>query len=175
MKKLKKDILKTYNLATGTKLKKILSCYGSPGVHAVINIRFGQWINSKNIFIKILLKPMYYIQYRFIRTNWGIDIPCTTKIKEGFYIGHYGSIFISPHAILGKNINISQNVTIGGGGNGEEFGYPTLGDNIYIAPGAKIFGKINIGNNVKIGANSVVYKNIPSDTTVILKDSMHFL
>lgn len=36
---------------------------------------------------------------------------------------------------------------------------PTLGNNIYIAPGAKLFGKIIIEDNIAIGANSVVNKD----------------
>ncbi len=31
----------------------------------------------------------------------------------------------------------------------------------------KYFGPINIGNNVKIGANSIVLKNIPENSTVV--------
>lgn len=31
----------------------------------------------------------------------------------------------------------------------------------------KYFGPIKIGNNVKIGANSVVLKDIPDNTTVV--------
>lgn len=36
---------------------------------------------------------------------------------------------------------------------------PTLGNNIYIAPGAKLFGKIIIEDNIAIRANSVVNKD----------------
>lgn len=55
------------------------------------------------------------------------------EIGAGFYIGHYGGITISGAAKIGRNVNISQLVTIG---------ESTIGDNVYIAPGAKIFGKI---------------------------------
>ena len=36
-----------------------------------------------------------------------------------------------------------------------------------IAAGAKVLKNITAGNNVKIGANVVVVKNVPSDTTVV--------
>jgi serine O-acetyltransferase len=99
---------------------------------------------------------------------WGIEIPRATSIGEGFYIGHYGGITISHKAKIGKNCSISQLVTIGVSGSGDKKGAPTIGDNVYIAPGAKIFGKITIGNNVKIGANAVVHKDIPDNAIVVL-------
>jgi serine O-acetyltransferase len=175
MEILKADILRTYNLVSGNKLKKVIACYRSPGVHTVVNIRFGQWIQKKNIFIKILLKPLYYFQYRLLRTNWGIEIPATTQIGRGFYIGHFGGIIISPSAKIGENVNISQQVTIGVSGQGDKRGCPIIGDNVYIAPGAKIFGKISIGNNVKIGANAVVYKDVPDNVNVVLDPGMKIL
>ena len=53
-------------------------------------------------------------------------------------------------------------------GQGEKGGVPTIGDNVYLAPGACVFGKISIGNNVKIGANAVIYKDIPDNAIVVL-------
>jgi len=165
---LKKDILRTYNLISGSKLKKTIGCYRSPGVHAVIIFRFGQWLKKKNLFIRILFTPIYFALDHRIRSKWGIEIPRSTEIGEGFYIGHFGGITISASAKIGKNANISQQITIGVSGKGSKSGCPIIGDNVYIAPGAKLFGKIHIGNNVKIGANAVVYKDIPDNAIVVL-------
>lgn len=112
---------------------------------------------------------MYILLYHRIRSKWGIEIPRTVKIGEGFYIGHSGGITISGAAKFGNNVNISQQVTVGVSGKGEKRGVPVIGDNVYIASGAKIFGKIKVGNNVKIGANAVVYKDIPDDAIVVLE------
>ena len=100
--------------------------------------------------------------------KFGIQISYTTKIGYGFYIGHFGNIFVNSKTIIGNNVNISQGVTIG-----SENGVPTIGDGVYIGPGAKVVGNIIIGNNVAIGANSVVFnkmnkpKNIPDNAIVI--------
>jgi len=175
MKILREDILRTYTLVSGNKLKKIIGCYRSPGVHAIVNVRFDHWIKKKNIVFKLILLPMYQMQYYLIRTRWGIEIPAAAQIGKGFYIGHFGGIIISSSAKIGENVNISQQVTIGISGNGDKRGCPVIGDNVYIAPGAKIFGKITIGNNVKIGANAVVYKDIPDNVTVVLDPGMKIL
>src|SRR5690606_14867261 len=45
--------------------------------------------------------------------------------------------------------------------------HPTIKSGTVIGAGAKILGNIIIGNNVKIGANSVVVKNVPDNSTAI--------
>jgi serine O-acetyltransferase len=164
---IKKDILRTADLIQGGKLKKIIGCCGSPGVHAVIILRFGQWLLKQKGLFRIILEPIYIFLFYMIRSTWGIEIPREAEIGEGFYIGHYGGIIVASSVKIGKNVDISHQVTIGVSGQGEKRGCPTIGDYTYIAPGAKIFGKIKIGNYVKIGANAVIYKDIPDNAIVV--------
>jgi serine O-acetyltransferase len=164
----KHDILRTYNMLEGSRLRKIIGCYRSPGVHAIVIFRFGQWLKQRNILLRLLLEPVYMLLYRSIRIKWGIEIPRSAQIGEGFFIGHSGGIVISDAAKIGRNVNISHQVTIGLSGQGERRGVPTIGDNVYIAPGAKIFGKIHVGNNAKIGANAVIFRDIPENAIVVL-------
>ena len=171
---LKQDLHRYYSLTDGNKFKRVLACYRLQGVHAVITLRFGQWLLKQNIFIRIILTPFYLFQNHRMNSKWGISLPRKIAIEEGLYIGHYGGIFISENAIIGKNASISQDVTIGVSGQGDKRGCPIIGDNVYIAPGAKLFGKIRIGNNVKIGANAVVYKDI-SDESIVVMDSMKII
>ena len=165
---LKLDVLRTYNLIKGNNLKKIIGCYRSPGVRAVIVFRFGQWLKNQNIIYRVILSPLYFYLFNRIRTRWGIDIPRSARIGAGLYIGHFGGIIISGQSVIGENVNISQNVTIGVAGKGDKRGCPVIGNNVQIAPGAVIYGKITIGNNVKIGPNTVVYKDVPGDSVVLL-------
>lgn len=77
--------------------------------------------------------------------------------------GLYG-IIVSHNAVIGENVTIFHQVTIGEGNGGA----PTIGNNVYIGAGAKIIGGIKIGNNVKIGANCVVFMDVPDNCTVVL-------
>jgi serine O-acetyltransferase len=165
---IKKDIQRVYNLTSGNKIKRFIHCARFPGVRAMMTIRFGQWLSRRNILIKLPLTPIYFFLNHRMNTKWGISIPRSVKIGEGFYIGHYGGIIISPDAVIGKNVSISQQITIGVSGQGEKYGCPVIGDDVYIAPGAKIFGKITIGNNVKIGANAVIHKDLPDNAIAVL-------
>ena len=167
MGRLKKDILRAYNTCVGSKTKCIISTLLAPGVRAMIIFRFGQWIYTKNILVKLFFAPLYFLLNQRIKWKFGIQIPKSAQIGEGFYIGHYGGITIASEAIIGKNVNISQLVTIGESGKGDNAGAPTIGNNTFIGAGAKIIGKIKVGNNVKIGANAVVYKDIPDNAIVV--------
>lgn len=117
-----------------------------------------------------LLRPLY-VMARLVMLHYsisyGLDIPACTEIGEGFYIGHFGGIYISPMAVIGRNCNISQGVTIGISNRGPRQGVPVIGDNVYIGPGAKIFGKITIGNCAAIGANCVVTRDVPDNGVVV--------
>jgi len=165
---LRADIMRTYEYLQGGRLRRAVNCLRSPGVQAVIVFRFGQWLDSQPSLLKVLLQPIYFVLNGLIQIMWGIELPRSATIGPGFYIGHFGGITIAPGAIIGRNCNISQDLTIGLSGQGEKAGVPTIGDNVYLAPGARVFGKISIGNNVKIGANAVIYKDIPDNAIVVL-------
>ena len=165
---LRADVLRTYEYCRGGRLRKTVSCSRSPGVHAVIVFRFGQWLLRRNILWRILLDPLYLVLNHFIQTMWGIELPRTATIGPGLYIGHFGGITISGKAVIGSGCNISQNVTIGVGGSAERKGVPVIGNNVRIAPGARIFGKITVGNNARIGANAVIHADIPDNAIAVL-------
>ncbi len=118
--------------------------------------------NRNNILKKIAFRFFYEI-FREYAFESGIEIEYTTQIGSGLYIPHMIGIVVHMEAVIGKNCHISQNVTIGQLNRGDRKGSPTIGDNVYIAPGAVIIGKIQIGNNVVIGANSVVNHDLPDN------------
>jgi serine O-acetyltransferase len=99
---------------------------------------------------------------RLKQRSFGFVISPRTQIGPGFYIGHVGTLAISPTAIIGANCNVSQGVSIGS----NEGKAATIGDNVYIGPNVCIIEDVVIGDNVTIGAGSVVTKNIPPNVTV---------
>lgn len=101
-----------------------------------------------------------------MQRKYGIQIPISCKIGEGFYIGHWGTIVVNSGVEIGNNVNISQGVTIGLLNRGKRMGTPIIGNEVYIGPGAKILGNIIIGNNVAIGANAVVLNDVPDNACV---------
>jgi serine O-acetyltransferase len=165
---LRADLRRRYAMTSGSRLKRVLSCARAPGVHAVLVLRFGQWSRRRPKLLRIVFDPIYMILDFIVQALWGIEIPRGAKVGPGLYIGHYGGITVSSQAIIGRDCNLSQNITIGVSGGGGKRGAPTIGDNVYIAPGARLFGKITIGNNVKIGANAVIHKDLPDNAIAVL-------
>jgi serine O-acetyltransferase len=113
------------------------------------------------------LKLFGFIWHKLIEITTGIDIPNQAEVGKGLYIGHFGGIFLNSGVKMGEYCNLSQGVTIGVGGRGENSGCPKLGDRVFIGPGAKIFGPITIGNDVAIGANAVVTKDLPDNAVAV--------
>lgn len=165
---LKEDVLRTYGMLPGGRLRRLAGCLRSPGVQAVAIFRFGQWLQGRPWVVRCFLEPLYLIANGAIQVLWGIELPRSARIGAGLYIGHFGGITISPGATIGRRCNLSNNITIGVSGQGERYGVPTIGNDVYIAPGARVFGRITIGHNVKIGANAVIHKDVPDNAVVVL-------
>ena len=89
------------------------------------------------------------------------QIPKSTKIGYGLYIGHQGPVVLNETVQIGNNCNLSQFTTIGS----NEGAAAVIGDNVYIGPNVCIVEDVHIGNNVTIGAGSVVTKDIPDGAT----------
>lgn len=144
----------------------IISLMNVPGFQYCFWMRVCKYLKYKKL-IKVFFYPFAKGLLRHYTYKYGISIPFTASIGEGFYIGHFGGIIVNGKVIIGKNCNISQDVTIGLKVGGKNPGIPTIGNNVYIAPGVKIFGNIKVGNNVALGANCVVAKDVPDNAVVV--------
>lgn len=162
------DMRRTWKSLRGHALVKLAICARTPGVQAVTVFRFGQWMQTLPLPLRLPLGLVYAVLNLMVQVLWGIELPRRARIGPGLSIGHFGGIVISPDTVMGSNCGVSQGVTIGIGGSGDRTGVPVIGNDVYIAPGAKIFGAIRVGNNVKIGANAVVYKDVPDNAVVAL-------
>ena len=162
------DFARYYFYTSGSRFTRTLRCWLIPGLQAVAAFRFGQWSRRLPLLLRIITEPLYLILNLWTKGFWGIELQRSASIGRGLYIGHFGGITVSGRAQIGKNCNLSQSITIGSAGQGENEGVPVIGENVYIAPGARLFGKITIGNNVKIGANTVVYRDVPDNAVLVL-------
>lgn len=119
------------------------------------------------IIKKLLIIPYKILDLIFIRTIGGLELPAQAKIGKNLYLGHAGrGTIIHPGAVIGDNVTIYHQVTIGSDKTGNA-GAPIIGDNVFIGTGAKVLGRIEVKDNVKIGANAVVLKNIDEFSTAV--------
>jgi serine O-acetyltransferase len=131
------------------------------GFHALLAYRISHRLKS----IGVPFVPRAISQ--LARWLTGIEIHPAAKIGTGFFIDHGMGVVIGETAEVGDYVTLFQGVTLGGTGKERGKRHPTLGNHVVVGAGAKILGGIRIGDNVKIGANSVVLKNVPSNSTVI--------
>ena len=110
---------------------------------------------------------IYELLMRRYGYKYGFQIPSSTSIGEGFYIGHFGTVVINGNTKIGKNCNVAHGVTIGRTNRGSRKGYPTLGNRVWIGTGSVIVGNVRIGNNVLIAPNSFVNVDVPDNSLVI--------
>jgi serine O-acetyltransferase len=98
---------------------------------------------------------------------FAVDIHPGAKIGRGILLDHATGVVVGETAVIGNNVSILHNVTLGG--SGKECGdrHPKIGDGVLIGAGTCILGNIRIGNGAKIGAGSVVLKEVPPRTTAV--------
>lgn len=131
------------------------------GFHALLAYRVAHRLKSAGIpFFPRAISQL-------ARWMTGVEIHPSAKIGTGFFIDHGMGVVIGETAEIGDYVTLFQGVTLGGTGKERGKRHPTLGNHVVVGAGAKILGGINIGDNVKVGANSVVLKNVPPNSTVI--------
>ncbi len=105
------------------------------------------------------------VQY-FIRIVFGPFIGMGAKFGKDVWLLSGGiGVVINHKAIIGNNVVIHQNVSIGD--NGKSLDAPIIEDNCKISAGAVIIGGIRVGKNSIIGANAVVNKDIPPNSVAV--------
>jgi serine O-acetyltransferase len=134
-----------------------------PGVWALAFHRVAHWLYGGQLFF--LARLVNHLG----RGLTAIDIHPGATIGRNFFIDH-GFTVIGETATIGDNVTIYQNVTLGGtnptnGVSGKR--HPTLHDNVVIGSGAQVLGPIELGEGARVGANAVVTKSVPPQTTVV--------
>ncbi len=106
-----------------------------------------------------------FLQSRVSRV-FAMDIHPAAKIGKGILIDHATSIVIGETAVVGDNVSMLHEVTLGGTGKDTGNRHPKVNSGVLIGAGAKVLGNVNIGKNAKIGAGSVVLNDVKAHCTV---------
>ena len=158
--KVKEDINVIYeNDPAAKNLLEVILCY--PGLHALIAYRFAHRLYKWNI--PLIPRMISYLT----RIITGIEIHPAAKIGRRFFIDHGDGVVIGETTVIGNDVLIYQQVTLGGTGKESGKRHPTLGNKVIVGAGAKVLGNITIGDNVRIGAGSVVIEDVPPHSTVV--------
>lgn len=138
----------------------------NPGFRYVVLFRLCQFLRQA-AWSKWTFYPLTLLWFQRVGRIYGIRVPLSCKVGPGFFIAHWGCIWVNPGVTIGKNLTLTHAVTLGRASRGTTCGVPTIGDNVYLGPGACVSGTITIGNHALVSANSVVLQDVPENGVVI--------
>ncbi|MEZ5855052.1 MAG: serine O-acetyltransferase [Hyphomicrobiaceae bacterium] len=130
------------------------------GFHALVTYRFAHqlWLQGRQDFA-------LYLQSQSSRI-FAVDIHPAAQIGIGIFVDHAHGIVIGETAVVGDNVSMLHNVTLGGTGKDMGDRHPKIEDNVLLAAGAKVLGNITVGRCSKVAAGSVVLNDVPPNKTV---------
>ena len=132
-----------------------------PGLHALWGHRFAHrlWVWRFHFIARLLSQ--------INRAVTGVEIHPGAVIGRRFFLDHGSGVVIGETTIIGDDVLLYHQVTLGGTSLERIKRHPTVGNGVLIGMGAKILGPVTIGDHSRIGANAVVNKDVPANSTVV--------
>ncbi len=134
----------------------------SPGLHAI-------W--AHRLAHRLWLNPAYRLPARLLsqaaRALTGVEIHPGAVIGRRFFIDHGMGVVIGETAVVGDDVMMYHDVTLGGRSLKRVKRHPTVGDRVTIGAGARVLGDITVGDDAQIGANSVVTRDVPAGSVAV--------
>ncbi|GAC1540121.1 MAG: hypothetical protein NVS2B9_07170 [Myxococcales bacterium] len=133
------------------------------GIWACLVYRLQRAVPAGPSWLRAVLLLSTWPLQAAVRLGTGIVLDRRARIGAGFFVGHFGSIYVGPGVRIGAGCNIGQNCFLGR----TEAGAPRVGDRVYVGVGAKILGPVEVGDDAAIGANAVPFADVPAMAVVV--------
>lgn len=96
------------------------------------------------------------------------DIHPAAQIGAGFWLDHGLGFVAGETTVIGKNVSIWHNVTLGSTFNNSGANrHPKVEDGAIIGAGALVLGNVTIGKGANIGAGAIVLNDVPAGRVVV--------
>ncbi|QRQ61204.1 serine acetyltransferase [Sphingobacterium multivorum] len=133
------------------------------GKFIVFHFRIAQYFSThENRFFRLIGYPIYKFYRIFFPIFMSVEIPDLAIIGKGFCLWHGMGLVINQQVIIGDNVLLRHNTTIGNKYEGSPC--PIIGNNVNIGAHCVIIGEVTIGDNVIIGAGTIVTKSLPCNS-----------
>ena len=132
-----------------------------PGLHAVLIHRGAHALWRRGWLLSARLLS------QFARWLTGIEIHPGAQLGRRLLIDHGMGVVIGETAVVGDDVTLYQNVTLGGVSLNPGKRHPTLEDDVVIGAGAAVLGPFTVGRGARIGSNAVVLREVPPGATMV--------
>jgi serine O-acetyltransferase len=95
-----------------------------------------------------------------------VSIHPSASIGTAVFLDHATGIIVGAYAVIGDEVTILQNVTIGRK-NSEPDRAPKIGKGAYLSAGSTIIGDVSIGDFAKVGAGALIEHDVPAGCTAV--------
>lgn len=143
-------------------------CY--PSLRMMINYRIAHQLYGSGVpLIPRMITEMAH-------SETGIDIHPGAQIGERFFMDHGTGIVIGETCVIGTNVKVYQNVTLGAksfplDAEGKPIKgiprHPIIENRVIIYSGATILGRVTIGAGSVIGGNVWLTKSVPPESRIL--------
>jgi serine O-acetyltransferase len=137
----------------------VLLCYS--GLHVLIfhRVAHAAWMRGWHLLGRILS--------HLGKMLTGIEIHPAARIGRRLFIDHGTGVVIGETAVVGDDVTLYHDVTLGGTSLHRGKRHPTLEDGVIVGAGAQILGPITVGASARIGANAVVLSDVAPGVTMV--------
>ncbi|XP_031489499.1 serine acetyltransferase 1, chloroplastic-like [Nymphaea colorata] len=139
-------------------------------VQIMLNFKGFLAIQAQRVAHRLWLRgrvPLALVIQNRVSEVFAVDIHPGARIGNGVLLDHATGTVIGETAVIGDNVSILHNVTLGGTGKATGDRHPKIGDGVLVGAGTHVLGNVKIGAGAKIGAGSVVLKEVPEKTTAV--------
>lgn len=108
----------------------------------------------------------------------GIDIHPGARIGRRLFIDHGAAVVIGEDAVIGDDVTLYHQVTIGAVGwwrdrrrPAGERRHPVIGSRVVIGVSASVLGPVSVGSDSRIGAHALIVRDVPPCSRVRVEES----
>ncbi len=131
-----------------------------PNTLVVGAYRFCRWARRlRNPVLRIPMKVAAFVFRRWMEFVTGCFIAPAAEIGPGFVVHNLYGVIVGGTRI-GRNCTVASGSKI-------SYAVRQIGDDVSIGMGAVIVENVTIGNNVRVAPNSLVFTDVPDNTTVM--------
>lgn len=99
---------------------------------------------------------------------YGVDIHPGCVIGRGVTVDHATGVTLGETCVIGDNVYLMHDVTLGATGTGKEFDrHPKIRDGVFLGAKSTVLGNVEIGQGATVAAAALVNKPVPAGYTAV--------